>query len=119
MAKILEIPPIYLIIGGFIIAIYYYFLIKYDNSLEKSRNQKIIKNFNDKEASVKNIHIFEEYFEEVPLYNENKLKPLSEDIKNDDSDWKKMLNEIQAQSDELNNSNSLNQMLMDNDIDID
>lgn len=118
MDELLNIPPIYLIIGVFFVGIYYYILIKYDKSLSKLKNQTIIKNINYKSDDVKNIHIFDEYFEGVPQYNEITLKPLSEED-NNDSDWKKMLLEIQDQSNELNSSNSLNQFLMDNNIDID
>lgn len=105
-----------MVIGGILITAYYVILIIYD---KKIKNKKYIKNIDDRASSVNNIHIFENNFESAPSYNKVKIKPaiISKDTIEDSNDWKKTLGVIHAQAEELNTNNSLDQLLLENDID--
>lgn len=116
MDKILSINPVYIVIGIVFVTGYYFCLYKYE---QKLKNRKYIKNIDDSVTSVKNIHIFDDNFESAPSYNKVKIKPTTIPNNNgdDNSDWRKTLGAIQAQADELNTNNSLDQYLLENDID--
>jgi len=116
MTNLTNINPVYIVVGGVLITAYYVLLIIYDKKL---KNKKYIKNIDDKVSSVNNIHIFENNFESAPSYNKVKIKPaiISEETNDDNNDWKKTLGIVQAQAEELNTNNSLDQLLLDNDID--
>ncbi len=112
MYKFLNINPVYVISGVTIILLYYLVLILYDRKLKK---RHIIKNFNEVEPSVKNFHKLADNFESAPVYNNVKAKPVISD--NENSDWRKTLEDINDLERELNTNNSLDQLLLDNDID--
>lgn len=116
MERLLNINPLYILVGGIMITAYYVILIKYD---KKIKNKKYIKNIDDRVSSVNNIHIFDDNFESALSYNKVKIKPaiISEDTINDSNDWKKTLDAVHAQAEELNTNNSLDQLLLENDID--
>jgi len=101
-----------LIIGGLIILLYYLVLIYYDRKIKK---RHIIKNFNDDALSVKNFHKLADNFESAPVYNKVNAKPVI--TQNENSDWRKTLEDINDLERELNTNNSLDQLLLDNDID--
>lgn len=92
---------------------YYFAFWKYNKYL---KNKESVKNFNEKTKEVKNIHIFTENIESVPSYNKKEILPVI--IDNKSNDWKKILNDIQDQSLELNTNNNLDQFLNEMDIDL-
>lgn len=101
------------IIGGFVlILLYYAFLIYYERKIKK---RHIIKNFNDGDSSVKNFHKLADNFESAPVYHKVNAKPVIKE--NNNSDWRKTLEDINDLERELNTNNSLDQLLLDNDID--
>lgn len=102
----------YIIIGGLLILLYYLVLIYYDRKIKK---RHVIKNFNDIELSVKNFHKLANNFESAPIYHKVNAKPVI--TENENSDWRKTLEEINDLERELNTNNSLDQLLLDNDID--
>jgi hypothetical protein len=112
MNKLLNISPVYIIGGIVVILLYYLALILYERKLKK---RDYIKNFNDDYTSVKNFHKLADNFESAPIYNNLNVKPVI--ITNDNSDWRKTLDEINDLERELHTNNSLDQLLLDNDID--
>ncbi|MBZ4037789.1 hypothetical protein K6T82_23735 [Flavobacterium sp. 17A] len=112
MDKFSNINPVYVISGVAIILLYYLVLILYERKLKK---RHIIKNFNEDSECVKNIHILADNFESAPTYNKVKAKPIIKS--NESSDWQKTLEDINDLERELHSSKSLDQFLLDNDID--
>lgn len=112
MNKFINSNPVYVISGFVIILLYYLVLILYERKIKK---RHIIKNFNDVELSVKNFHKLADNFESAPVYNKVKAKPVITENKN--SDWQKTLEDINNLGRELDTNNSLDQFLLDNDID--
>lgn len=112
MNKFINTNPVYVVSGFVIILLYYLVLILYERKLKK---RHIIKNFNEVEPSVKNFHKLANNFESAPVYNKVNAKPVISE--NENSDWRKTLEDINDLERELNTNNSLDQLLLDNDID--
>lgn len=94
------------------LVIYYIWFYSYNKYINKN---KIIKNINELDVNDKNINIFETKNESVQIINENKVSnsELPPNFK-----WGDIVKEINEQSLEVQQKNTLDQLLDDHNIDL-
>ena len=100
---------LFLLVSGFLI-LYYGSRFLYNLYKNKKKSQINVNNFNTDNANTENIDIFEQNKNSSFSYSEDNITSTGVDQNND---WKKKLREIEKQSEEIRNANTLKDMLDD------